>query len=80
MNNPALRVVDFSNAIEPVIGDRAFKDCGKLVKVLLPEATTIGEDAFDGCNSLVLYCTDKDAAAYAKEHGIPYVMLLQVGN
>ena len=80
LNNAALQVVDLSNAIEPVIGDRAFKGCGSLVKVLLPEATAIVEDAFDGCGKLVLYCTDADAAAYAKENGIPYVMLLQVGN
>ena len=80
MNSPMLRVVDLSYTVSPTVGERAFKDCGKLVKVLLPDGVTLADSAFDGCGSVVLYCSDDAAADWAKAHNIPYVYLLEAGE
>ena len=54
----------------------AFFDCENLERVYIPDTTNdIADDAFDGCNSLVIY-TPKGSYAekFARKHNIPVVV------
>ena len=55
------------------IHNRAFKDCSKLEKIIIPiSVASIGENAFDGCDKLTIWCyEDSYADLFAKSHGIP---------
>lgn len=51
----------------------AFKGCENLTSVTLPHGVGIGQWAFEGCDKLTIYgVAGSDAAAYAKENGIPF--------
>ena len=53
-----------------------FLDCENLERVYIPDTTNdIADDAFDGCNSLVIY-TPKGSYAekFARKHNIPVVV------
>ena len=55
---------------------KAFFDCENLERVYIPDTTNdIADDAFDGCNSLVIY-TPKGSYAekFARKHNIPVVV------
>ena len=59
------------------IGNYAFWDCGSLESITIPSSvTSIGDDAFCGCDKLTIY-GEKDSAAesYAKMFGIAFVAL-----
>lgn len=58
------------------IETKAFFDCENLERVYIPDTTNdIADDAFDGCNSLVIY-TPKGSYAekFARKHNIPVVV------
>ena len=56
------------------IGAYTFSDCNGLTSVKIPNGvTSIGEDAFDGCNHVTLIVgKDSYAEQYAKDNKIPY--------
>ncbi|MBQ3477151.1 MAG: leucine-rich repeat protein [Clostridia bacterium] len=58
------------------IGAKAFANCGKLVYVYIPRATvSIAENAFTGCDDLVIACQRGSAAeAFAVAQGIHCVI------
>ena len=59
------------------IGSYAFRDCSSLESITIPSSvTSIGDDAFCGCDKLTIY-GEKDSAAesYAKMFGIAFVAL-----
>ena len=58
------------------IETKAFFDCENLERIYIPDTTNdIADDAFDGCNSLVIY-TPKGSYAekFARKHNIPVVV------
>ena len=58
------------------IETKAFFDCENLERVYIPDTTNdIADDAFEGCNSLVIY-TPKGSYAekFARKHNIPVVV------
>lgn len=60
------------------IGSRAFADCVKLRRVLIPAGVQeIAEDAFDNCDeALTIYCAPGSAAeSFAREQGYGCVLL-----
>ncbi|MCL1795360.1 MAG: leucine-rich repeat domain-containing protein [Clostridia bacterium] len=59
------------------IGNRTFKNCANLSGAFIPDSVTdIGEDAFVGCGALAIFAAEGCfAEQYAKENGIPYVIL-----
>ena len=65
---------DYDDEYE-VYHDGAFKGCSNLNKLVVPESvTTIGDDAFEGCESLALYAkTGGVAERYAEDNQIPFV-------
>lgn len=69
----ALKTAVFEN--EPTaIGRLAFAKCAALEAVEIPESVTfIADNAFDGCDNLVIYCTSGSTARqYAAAHNIRY--------
>ncbi len=60
------------------IGAYAFAGCNALTAVLIPQAATVGADAFVGTGA-TLYCTS-DALKYAKASGIPYIETVYTGE
>ena len=58
------------------IGAKAFAKCGQLAYISIPKATvSIAEDAFKGCDELVIVCEKGSAAeAFAIAQGIHYVI------
>lgn len=55
------------------INSWAFHGCENLTSVTLPQGVTFSQWAFEGCDKLTLYgVAGSDAAAYAKEIGIPF--------
>ena len=57
------------------IGNRAFRDCASLKKVMIPDSVNeIGLEAFEGCNKNLVIYTPKGSYAekYAKKNGIKY--------
>ena len=64
------------------IGSYAFRDCSSLTGITIPSSvTSIGDDAFCGCDKLTIY-GEKDSAAesYAKMFGIAFVALGESGH
>ena len=57
------------------IGPRAFADCGALSGIWLPDSlTSIADDAFEGCDGLILLCAPGSAAhAFAEAKGLEWV-------
>lgn len=72
----ALQSVGFPNQTLKVIGREAFKGTD-LGRVTLEESvTTIGEDAFAGCENIRIRCYENSAAHnYAREHHIPFELI-----
>ncbi len=70
-----LQTVIFDNEITS-IGKLAFANCPMLTKLEIPDSVTyIADDAFTGCDDLVIYCTyDSYALQYAIENNIDYVI------
>ena len=71
----SLETVVFLN--EPVsIGTLAFANCSALSRLEIPDSVTqIAENAFEGCDNLVICCTkDSYALQFAVENGIAYVI------
>ena len=58
------------------IGSDAFRDMENLMLVSVPDSvTTIEDGAFAGCPNLILVCqSENTAAAYAKTHGITWMI------
>ncbi len=56
------------------IGSRAFAECNRLTLIYMPDsAVAIAADAFADSNNVVFMCASNNAAAaFAREHGIPY--------
>jgi len=51
------------------IGAYAFKDCGSLTQIRIPEACTIADTAFDGCEGVYIFGTaGSDAEEYCESH------------
>lgn len=75
-NDDTLVSVNIAPTVE-FIGERCFADCPRLQKVIICEnVASIGTDAFDGSESVVIYCyNDSVAKIYAEENGIPYELL-----
>lgn len=67
-----LQGVDLTGSGITTIGARAFADNGELVVVIIPDSVTqIAEDAFDGCDNLVILAgVDSTAYQYARARGI----------
>jgi hypothetical protein len=42
------------------IGERAFRDCSALTKLILSPAVSIGEDCFSNCTALIAAAADKN--------------------
>ena len=59
------------------IGAGAFSGFTKLIAVVIPgSVTTIAEDAFNGCDRVIVYGDPGTAAeAFANTHNIPFVSL-----
>jgi len=76
MGDEGLQKVNLLAAKQPVIGARAFKDCSELQVVLLPDGASFADDSFDGCERVVLYCSDEAAIQAAKTAGLEYVALI----
>ena len=59
------------------IGIYAFSYCLSLSKIVVPNSVTeIADNAFEGCDDLVIYCkTDSYAHEYAEANGIDYVLI-----
>ena len=72
----SLVTVEFYN--EPVsIGPFAFAKCSAPERLEIPESVTeISDNAFEGCDKLVIYCNKGSYAhRYAADKNIPYVLL-----
>ncbi len=71
-----LETVVLSEGIK-VIEAQAFKSCSKLTAVTIPKSIdNIADNAFDGSNSVVIYCYSGSAAHnYALEKEMNYVLL-----
>ncbi len=71
-----LETVVLSEGIK-VIEAQAFKSCSKLTCVTIPKSVEkIADNAFDGSDSVIIYCyADSTAHYYAIEKGINYVLL-----
>lgn len=71
----ALRTVILMNEPES-IGPLAFGYCTALEQIEIPDSVTqIADNAFEGCDDLVIYCSkDSYALTYAQENGIAYVI------
>lgn len=67
---------DLMNSRVRYIGSRAFADCKNLKLIRIPESViSISDDAFDGCNNLVILCKYGSAAyQFAEAHSIAYLM------
>ena len=76
LGNSALQGLDLMNVKKPVIKANAFKNCTELKKVLLPAGASIADTAFNGCGSVVLYCSDEACMQYAKDCGLSYAALI----
>lgn len=64
------------NADTVAIADGAFKNQTALTKIIIPETTTIGADAFAGCTAVTFYCYENSPAAiYAAENNIEAVLI-----
>ena len=51
------------------IGKEAFKDCRNLERILIPADCTVGEDAFIGCDWVLVYGAENSSAwAYCQAH------------
>nr|MCR4876444.1 leucine-rich repeat domain-containing protein [Clostridiales bacterium] len=51
------------------IGERAFRNCGNLTKIRIPEGCVISADAFDGCTQVFIYGTALSTAEdYCETH------------
>jgi len=57
------------------IGKRAFADCKGLVQISIPDSvTTIADDAFEGCSTVLFICSEGSAAQlYADAKGFAWV-------
>lgn len=58
------------------IGDQAFAGCDQLAAIRMPDSVSdIADSAFTGCDVLWFLCeSDNDAAQYARDHGIDYII------
>ena len=72
--NTQLKTFNFSHITH--IGDGAFSNT-KLSTIVLPKTVaSIGDDAFSGCNGLVIKCyQDTVAHEYAKDNAIPFILI-----
>ena len=64
------------------IGRYAFVRCGDLESIIIPDSVTeIADNAFEGCDKLVVYAAPGSyAAEYAVAHGIPLAVEYLVGD
>jgi hypothetical protein len=60
------------------IGSRAFADCSRLVLIEIPDSVeSIADDMLEESSNAVILCSiDSEAAAYARNRGIPYITKL----
>lgn len=65
-------IVDLRDTAVTTIGARAFRKCTDLEKIYIPDSViSIGEDAFEGCRKLTVYCSKGSCAdIYAQKNGI----------
>ena len=63
------------------IGDEAFYNTGLSAVRIEGSSTAFGADVFRDCPDLVIYCrAGSDAAAYAEQNGIPFVIVGSCGS
>ena len=76
-----LREIKFYDLLE-CIGEGAFKSCTSLDEVEIPEKTTVGNEAFFGCDSMftIICYKDSDAYNYAVKNGVNYKVKLTDGT
>ena len=74
--NCAFQMIYLSNGIAS-IGERAFKGCEQLSYIQIPSTVMwIADDAFEGCNNLVIGCQKNSLAyRYAQNAGIDYELM-----
>lgn len=78
----SLVTVNLDDEVAESIGAGAFMNCTNLERATLGKSiTNIGEDAFSGCENLVIYCyQDSCAHQYAQENKISFVIMLEKGQ
>lgn len=77
----SLVTVNLDDEVAESIGAGAFMNCTNLERATLGKSiTNIGEDAFSGCENLVIYCyQDSCAHQYAQENEISFVIMPEKG-
>ncbi|MGN1021435.1 MAG: transglutaminase domain-containing protein [Aristaeellaceae bacterium] len=75
-NGTAFYSIDLSGSSVRYIESAAFSNCSNLTLMRIPSSVSlIADDAFDGCDSLIIICAYNSAAYnYAIEHSIDYIL------
>lgn len=70
--NQSVETIELASNVERIF-NKAFANCSNLSKVIIPQSVaSIGDNAFEGCNKLTVWCyAGSYAEAYAIGHGIP---------
>lgn len=70
--NQSVETIELASNVERIF-NKAFANCSNLSKVIIPQSVaSIGDNAFEGCNKLTIWCyAGSYAEAYAIVHGIP---------
>ncbi len=76
LNDASLTRIIFEEGCTLSIGPRAFAGCTGVDLVYIPAGMTeIADDAFDGCDAIMLCAENSAAHRYALEHGMPVFLM-----